>query len=129
TAAGKPADHPVEHSAGVNLVPGVMPRLLPAADDIKAFDKLRQESRDLGWVVLEIAIECKDQFSARNLERSRECGCLSKIPAQANGKQPGIAFRQLGQHSPGSVATAIVDEDELGRSVRAACKDGFQLAV
>src|SRR5262249_7429347 len=81
-AAGTPAHHPVEHAAGVDLVPGIVQRLLPAADDIKAFHKLRQEPRDLGRVILEIAIKCENQFSPRSLERSRECGCLTKIAPQ-----------------------------------------------
>ena len=39
-AAAHAADHPVEDTAGINLVPGIVAGLLPAADDIVSLFKL-----------------------------------------------------------------------------------------
>ena len=47
-AAGHAADHPVEDPAGIDLVPGIVAGLLPAADHIVALFELGQEPGNLG---------------------------------------------------------------------------------
>src|SRR4029077_8162882 len=71
-AARQAADDPVENPAGIDLVPGVVASLLPAADHVEAPFELDQEARDLGRVVLEVAVECEDQVAASGLEGGRE---------------------------------------------------------
>src|SRR5262249_45369438 len=52
--AGQPAHHAVKHAAGPDLVPGIVPPPLPAADHVLALGQGRQEARDLRGIVLEV---------------------------------------------------------------------------
>ena len=62
-AAGQRADHPVEDPAGIDLVPGVVASLLPAADDVVSLFELGQEAGNLGRVVLKVAVEREDEVA------------------------------------------------------------------
>ena len=70
-AAGQTADHPVEDAAGIDLVPGVVPGLLPAADHVIALVELCEEQGDLGRVVLKVAVEREDQVAPRAAGKRR----------------------------------------------------------
>ncbi len=114
-AAAHAADHPVEDPAGIDLVPGIVPGLLPAADHVVALLELGQKSRNLGRVVLEVAVEREDHVAPGGLERRREGGRLAEIAAKPDRAHPRIAPGQRGQDGPRAVAAAIVDENELDR--------------
>ena len=88
-----------------------------------------QEARDLGRVVLEVAVEREDQVAPSGLEAGREGGRLAEVAAEPDRARPRIAPGQLGQDPPRAVAAAIVDENELDRPPRAAGEHRVQLAV
>ena len=97
-AAGQAADHPVEDAAGIDLVPGVVPGLLPAADHVVALVELGQEARDLGRVVLKVAVEREDQVapaawkpavSAAALPKLRRNRIASTLEDRAGPARPG----------------------------------------
>ena len=48
---------PIENSRRQDLVPGVVPLALPAADDVEALVELGQKRGDLGRVVLQVAVD------------------------------------------------------------------------
>ena len=59
----QPAYQPVEHAAGPNLVPGVVPNLLPTTDHIEVFAKSGQKTRHLFGVVLEIGVQGENDIA------------------------------------------------------------------
>src|SRR5262249_6498754 len=81
-AAGQRADHRVEDAAGIDLVPGVVPDLLPAANHVVASIQLVEEAGDLGGVVLEVAVHGEDERAARGLEAGDKRGRLAEIAAE-----------------------------------------------
>ena len=61
--AGQPADQPVEHAAGQDLVPGIVAHALPAADHVESFFHFGQKARDFGGVVLQVGVEGQHQVA------------------------------------------------------------------
>ena len=128
-AAAHAADHPVENPAGINLVPGIVARLLPAADHIVSLFELGEKAGNLGRVVLEIAVERENQFAPARLEPRREGRRLAKVAAKPDRPHPRIALGQRGQNGPRTVATAVIDENEFDRPADAFGEHGIELAV
>ncbi len=54
---GYGADHPVEHTRRINLVPGIMADLLPAADNVEPQIHVREKLGNLVRVVLQVSVE------------------------------------------------------------------------
>ena len=128
-AAAHAADHPVEDAAGIDLVPGIVAGLLPAADHVVSLFELGQEARNLGRVVLKIAVEREDQVAPGGLERGREGRRLAEVAPKPDRPHSRIAPGQCGQDGPRTVATAIIDENEFDWPSRAVGEHGIELAV
>ena len=101
-AAGQAADHPVEDAAGIDLVPGIVAGLLPAADHVVPFLELGQEARNLGRVVLEVAVEREYQFAPGGLEPGREGRRLAEIAAEPDRAAPADRARPARSGPPTS---------------------------
>ena len=61
----------------------------------------------------------EDDVAARGLEPGHQRGGLAEVAAEPDRADARVLAGQLGEHLPGAVAAAVVDEDELGRPVRA----------
>ena len=127
--AGRAADHPVEYTAGINLVPGIMASFFPAADHIVALIKFGEEARNLGRVVLKITVQGEDLFAPRRLKSGREGRRLAEIAPKADRPQPMIAPGQGGEHLPRTIATSIIHENEFDRPPCAGGEHGVELTV
>ena len=80
TTAGQATDHPVENPARIDLVPGVVARFFPSANHVVTTPlKLGQKPRDLGWIVLQIAVEREHEVPASYAKGSRERGGLAEV--------------------------------------------------
>ena len=128
-AAGQAADEPVEDPAGADLVPGVVPGPLPAADDVVPFVELGQEPGDLGRVVLEVAVEGEDDRALRRPEARRERRGLAEVAAEPDAPDPRVGRDRVPDHPPRAVAAAVVDEEELGRPEAVRLDRSGQLGV
>ena len=87
-AAGHRADHPVEDAAGVDLVPGVVAGLLPAADDVVPFSssaRKRGTSAGSSWRSPSMV---KTTVAARGLEAGHQRGRLAEIAAEPDRADP-----------------------------------------
>src|SRR5439155_16130270 len=60
---GHEANQSVEHAAWPDLVPRIEAELLPPADDVESAFDLVNESRNLGWVVLKVGVECQNELA------------------------------------------------------------------
>ena len=75
-------------------MPGVAPARLPAADEVEALVQLRQQLRDLGGVVLEVAVDRDDDVAAGLGEAGGEGGRLAEVAAQpddADARRGGVS--------------------------------------
>ena len=86
---------------------------LPAGDEVEALVELGQQARDLGGVVLEVAVDRDDGLALRLGEAGGERGRLAEVAAQAHDpgvRRPRVEPRQGGERA---VRRAVVDEDRL----------------
>src|SRR5262245_42653978 len=77
--------------------------------------------RDLGRVVLQVAIHGDDEVSPRRLKTSRQRGRFAEITPQSDAVSPRLPLRQLADCGPGSIGTAVIDIvnfDALSRAAR-----------
>ena len=83
-AAGQGADHPVEDPAGADLVPGVVPRLLPAADDV-AFTNTGEGKRPYSPVNVEGSWDGSNNLTVTFDSVSGDDRCPSQVECVASG--------------------------------------------
>jgi len=57
---------------------------LPTRDEVESLLELREQARNLGGIVLEIAIDRHDDIALRLSEAGGECRSLAKVPSQAH---------------------------------------------
>ena len=93
----------------------VAPLRLPAGDEVVALVELGEEPRDLGRVVLQVAVNCHDDVSGGLAEARIERGRLAEVPAQPDDADVVVRVVQPGQRAEGAVGRAVVDEDRLPR--------------
>ena len=92
---------------------------LPARDEVEALVELREQARDLGRVVLQVAVDRDDDVAARLRESGRERGGLAEVPAQPDDPHVAVAGVQARQRGERAVGRAVVDEDGLPLARRA----------
>jgi hypothetical protein len=96
------------------ILPGVVAILDPAAHEVIAFIKLVQETANLAGIALEIGAESEDDCSAGRPEPGGECSRLARPAGESQATDLGrLAPGHDANDLPGSVAAAIVDEDDL----------------
>src|SRR5262245_59412419 len=75
--------HPVRDSGGNPAQPEVVDALLtPTADDVVALADLLDKHRDIGGIVLQVAIHGDDVLPARVIKSRGQSGSLPEVAAQ-----------------------------------------------
>ena len=101
---------------------------LPARDEVVALVELREQARDLGRVVLQVAVDRHDDVARRLGEAGVERGRLAEVPAQADDADVVVRVVEPRERAEGAVGRAVVDEDGLpGAAV--AVERGRELVV
>ena len=114
--AAHEGDEAVGHDArGVALDGVVLAVLAPAAHDVEALFELGEQERDVGGVVLEVAIHRDDDVTAGEIEASHHRGGLAEIAAEMDDLHALVAAGDLVEQLIGAVGRAVIDEDELPR--------------
>src|SRR5215470_7794994 len=62
----------------------------PAADDVITLGNLLQKNRNVGGIVLQVAIHSDDVFATRMIEPGCESGGLAEIPAKAHYRHAAV---------------------------------------
>src|ERR1700686_3102956 len=65
-------------------------RLAPAADDVIALSNFFEEQRDVGGIVLQIAVHGDDVFAAGMVESGGQAGGLAEVAAELDYRNPAI---------------------------------------
>ena len=106
----------------------VAPLRLPAGDQVEALVELREQPRDLGRIVLEVAVDRDDGLAARLVEAGHERRGLAEVAAKADDADVLLGVVQPRQRGERAVGGAVVDEDRLpGRVER--LERGAELVV
>ena len=87
---------------------------LDGVDDIDSRLEPGNETGHAFRTILEIGVHEDDDIAGCTVEACSDRRVLSKIAAEANTLDPRVGQRELLEHRPGSVRTAIVDEQKLG---------------
>ena len=82
----------------------------PAADDVIACGNLFQKDRDVGGIVLQIAIHGDDIFTARVIEASRQSCSLAEVTAQLDHGDATIDSCNFAEHRESVVTGAVVHQ-------------------
>jgi len=93
--AREPAHHPVEHPRREDLVPGIAPDPLVAADDVQTAVEGLEKPRNLPGVVLQVGVEREHHVALRPLEARRERRALAEVAPQLD--EPHLARVPGGQ--------------------------------
>jgi len=110
-AQGDPA-RPGGKAGGDAPQPCVLPAGADALDKVIA-GQLAEQAREVGGIVLEIAIEGGEDAAAGGLKPGPEGGALARLAAEAEPANPGIALAGVLDGVPRPVAAAVVDKDDL----------------
>ena len=126
--AGDLAGDGVEDLRGDAARDRIAPLGLPARDEVVALVELREQPRDLGGVVLEVAVNCHDDVACGLGEAGVERRRLAEVAPQANDAHVVVRVVEPRQGAERAVGRAVVDEDGLpGAAV--AVERGGQLVV
>ena len=111
--AGDPAGDRVEELRRDPAAQRVASLRLPAGDQVEALVELGEQLRDLGGVVLEVAVDRDDHLALRLGEACGERRRLAEVPAQADDDDVAGSGVQPGQRRVRPVRGAVVDEHGL----------------
>src|SRR5215472_17587339 len=107
-------DEPVgQRARQIALQRGVLPLLPPARDEIVAFIQFGQELRNIGRIILEIAIHGDEDISLGKTNPGHESRRLTSIAAQLDEAQ--LRLRQLPDNLSRLIGAAVVDNNDLVR--------------
>ncbi len=90
-----------------------MALLLPAGYEVPAFSEFGQESRHFRGIVLQIAIQGENHVTGGQRETILQGGGFSEVAAEFHSPDRGVGSGQFLQKLPGSIAAAVVDNDDL----------------
>src|SRR5215469_15367688 len=102
--------------------------LAPAADDVVALADLLNEHRNIGRIMLEVAIHGDDVFAAGVVESSGEAGGLSKITAEFHDGHPAVDSCDLAQQLERAIGRTVVHQDDL-EALAVRFHDGFKAVI
>ncbi len=91
----------------------------PAGHDVVAGVEGREQARDVGGVVLEVAVHGDDDLAGGVIDAGRERGGLSEVAHQAHEVHARIVAGGRDQARIGVVVAAVVDEHDLAREPQA----------
>ena len=89
---------------------------LPAGDEVVALVELREQPRDLGRVVLQVAVDRDDDLARGLAEAGVERGRLAEVAAQPDDADVVVRVVESRERAEGAVGRAVVDEDRLPRA-------------
>ena len=102
---------PICHAGGNAAHPEVIhAKLAPAADDVVTGRNLFQKQRDVGGIVLQIAIHGDNVLSTRMVETGGQSRGLAEVAAQLDHRDAAIDRGDLAQHGEGMVARSVIDQ-------------------
>src|SRR5439155_16303867 len=105
-------DEPVGQRAWqIALERGVLPLLPPARDEIVTFIQFGQELRNIGWIILEIAIHGDEDISLGKTNPGHESRRLTGITAQLDKAQ--LRPRKLPDNLARLIDAAVVHNNDL----------------
>src|SRR5450759_3005806 len=104
---------PVEEARGDGLVERVLAALLPARDQVVPLVQARDETGDLGGVVLAVAVERDHVVAAHGLEAVRKRGRLAEVAPQLDDAHVVTGGGEPLHRGERAVGGPIVDEDDL----------------
>ena len=90
---------------------------LPAGDEVEPFIELGEEARDLGRVVLQVAVDGHDDVALSVREPGRERGGLAEVAPQPDDSHVVLRVVQARQGAERPVGRAVVDEHGLPRLI------------
>ena len=96
-------------------MPGVVPDLLVAADEVEPLVELLDEPPDLGRVVLQVGVHRENDFTLGRPEPGGQGRRLPAVPSEPEPPDP--PFAPVGKrlyHGPRIVAATVIHEDHLG---------------
>jgi hypothetical protein len=89
--------------------------LAPAADNVVTGGNLFQKQRDVGGIVLQIAVHGDDVFAAGVVKSGGEPGSLAKVAAQLDHRNAAVDGCNLAQRGESAVARTIVHQNNFKR--------------
>src|SRR5665648_272251 len=104
---------PVEEARGDGLVERVLAALLPARDQVIPLVQARDETGDLGGVVLAIAVERDHVVAAHGLEAVRQRRRLAEVTPQLDDAHVVTGGGEPLHRGARAVGGPVVDEDDL----------------
>ena len=110
---GGRGDDPVGEPRGDPLGDRVAAVLAPSADHVVSLVELGDEPRDVGGIVLQVAVGRDDDLAAGVVEAGGEGGGLAEVPAQAQDAHPRVRGLDREQPLPRRIRGAVVHEDDL----------------
>ncbi len=115
--AREAAEHAVDHPRGKRATPGVAAGdAAPAGDVVAALDGREQPGNVLGRV-LQVAVHRHDDLAARAGKTRVHRGVLAEVALEADGAHACIGRVEALELREGAVGRAVVDEDQLVRTV------------
>ena len=93
----------------------VAPLRLPARDEVEALVELREQPRDLGGIVLKVAVDRDDDVALGFLEAGLQRGGLAEVAPEPDDAYLVVLRVQTRERREGAVGRAVVDEDDLPR--------------
>ena len=111
--ARKVADHRVKESARNDLMPRIMARFLPSADDVETFVHESQEIGNFVRIVLQVGVHRHDEGHCRGVEPDVEGGGLPEVSSESERADSFVFARQLRNDRPARVCRTVVDKQEL----------------
>ncbi len=120
---------PVGTARGETAEPEIVDAILaPSADDVIALGNFLEEKRNVGRIVLQIAVHGDDVFAASVIETGGEACGLAEVAAQFDDGHPAIDGCDFTKQGEGSIDGAIVDEDHF-KGFTARLHDGLEPRV
>ena len=105
---------PVRHAGGDAAHPEIIDaHLAPAADDVVAGGNLFQKQRDVGGIVLQIAIHGDDVLAPGMVETGGQSGGLAEVAAELDHRDAAIDGRDLAQHGESVVVRTVIDQHDF----------------
>ena len=117
---GQAAEEPIEDLGGLPLHPGV--RAPVGADpvgDVVALPPAGGHLQHHGRRVLEVGVHDDHGLSTGQVHPGGDGGLVAEVAGQADGLEAFVPVVQIGHDLVAVIVAAVVDEDDLGRTVEA----------
>jgi hypothetical protein len=99
--------------------PWVAARRPPPVHDVHVVGERAQDARDVGRVVLAVAVDRDEDLAARVLDAGGERRRLAVVARQPDDPEARLLGREGRQQRRAPVGAAVVDDDDLRRPVEA----------